>query len=79
MRLAAKFSKVDVGMHLISQYEAEMRNHRAMFLKLLECVRYLAKQGLLLRGHHEDSTSFDGNLYQLLCCKPKIAYHWACG
>ena len=35
-------------------------------MKLLSCIRYLARQGLLLRGHHEDLESFEGDLYQLL-------------
>ena len=42
-----------------------------MFLKVLECVRYLAKQGLSFRGHHEDSVAFEGNLYQLLLLQAK--------
>ena len=71
LKLSTKSNTVDVGMHLTSQHEAEMRNHRAMFLKLMECVRYLARQGLPLRGHHEDSTSFEGNLYQLLLLQSK--------
>ena len=44
-KLAAKFSAVDVRSQLSKQHEAEMKNHRAMFMKLLECVRYLARQG----------------------------------
>ena len=35
-------------------------------MKLLSCIRYLARQGLPLQGHHEDPESFEGNLYQLL-------------
>ena len=35
-------------------------------MKLLSCIRYLARQGLPLRGHHEDPETFEGNLYQLL-------------
>ena len=38
----------------------------AMLMKLLHCIRYLARQGLAFRGHHEDSVAFEGNLYQLL-------------
>ena len=45
------------------QYETEKRNSRAM---LLHCIRYLARQGLAFRGHHEDSVAFEGNLYHLL-------------
>ena len=48
------------------QHEAEKRNNRAMLMKLLHCIRYLARQGLAFRGHHEDSVAFEGNLYQLL-------------
>lgn len=33
---------------------------------LLSCIKYLAWQGLPLRGHYEDNQSFEGNLYQLL-------------
>ena len=54
-----------------SQHDAVTSNHRTMFLKLLECVRYLARQGLPLRGHHENSTSSEGNLYQLLLLQAK--------
>jgi hypothetical protein len=35
-------------------------------MKLLSCIRYLARKGLPLRGHHEDPESLEGNLYQLL-------------
>ncbi len=66
IKLAAKSSTVDVGVQLSTQHDADTRNHCAMFLKLLECVRYLARQGLPFRGHHEDSVAFEGNLYQLL-------------
>ena len=42
MKLAAKSNAVDVSMQLMSQHTAEKRNNRVTFLKLLECVRYLA-------------------------------------
>ena len=35
-------------------------------MKLLHCVRYLARQGLVFRGHYEDSVMCEGNFYQLL-------------
>ena len=71
MKLTAKSSSVDVGVQLSTQHGAEMRNRRAMFLKVLECVRYLARQGLPLRGHRKDDSSFQGNLYQLLLLQAK--------
>ena len=37
-----------------------------MLYKLLSSIRFLARQGLSLRGHHEDVRTLDGNLYKLL-------------
>ena len=74
-KLAAKFSVVDVRSQLSKQHEAEMKNHRAMFMKLLECVRYFARQGLPFCGHHKDSITFDGNLLQLLLFQAKDDAH----
>ena len=70
-KVAAKSNAVDVGAQLNTQRSADQRDHRSMFLKLLECVRYLARQGLAFRGNHEDSVAFEGNLYQLLLLKAK--------
>ena len=75
-KLAAKFSAVDVRSQLSKQHEAEMKNHRAIFMKLLECVRYLARQGLPLRGHHEDSLTFDKTCCSCCCCKLKMMLKW---
>ena len=58
-------------MQLSSQRDADMRYRRAIFLKLLECVWFLARQDLPFRGHHKDSVSFEGNLYQLLLLQSK--------
>ena len=66
INVAAKSSAVDIGVQLQTQHSVDMSYHRAMFLRLLESVRYLAGQGLPFRGNHEDSVSFEGNLYQLL-------------
>lgn len=71
MKLAAMHSSVDVGSQLSVQNEVVKKMHREMFLKLLECIRYLARQGLPIRGHHEDSIAFEGNLYQLLLLQAK--------
>ena len=65
-KLQGRSQGVDVGAMISKQYEAEKRNNRAMLMKLLHCIRYLARQGLAFRGHHEDSVAFEGNLYQLL-------------
>ncbi len=48
------------------QYELEKKGNRAMLMKVLHCIRYLARQGLAFRRNHEDSIAFEGNLYQLL-------------
>ena len=65
-KMAAQSSSVNVIFQLSSQHEADTLFHRKMLLKLLSCIRFLARQGLPLRGHHEDSDSFEGSLYQLL-------------
>ena len=65
-KLQARSQAVNVGAMISKQHEAEKRNNRAMLMKLLHCIRYLARQGLAFRGHHEDSVTFEGNLYQLL-------------
>ena len=51
---------------LSKEKDAEMKYHREMLVKLLNSIRFLARQGLPFRGHKEDSESFEGNLYQLL-------------
>ena len=71
MKVVVKASTVHVGVQLSSQHDADIRNCNAMFLKLLECVQYLARQSLPFHGHHEDSISFEGNLYQLLLLQSK--------
>ena len=40
-------------------------------MKLLSCIRYLARQGLPLQGHNENPELFQGNLCQLLLCYTK--------
>ena len=71
MKIAVKSSTTDVAVQLSRQHDADQKNHRAMMLKVLECVRFLARQGLPFRGHHEDSAAFEGNLYQLLLLQAK--------
>ena len=71
MKLASKSSRIDESVQHSKSHATETINNRAMFLKLLECIRYLARQGLAFRGHHEDSIAFEGNLYQLLLLQAK--------
>ena len=65
-KLVSKSKAVNVSTMLSKQYDAEKKNNRDMFKKLLHCIQYLARQGISFRGHHEDSIQFEGNLYQLL-------------
>ena len=65
-KMAAKSSGTSVVTQLSAQHEADNLFHRRMLMKLVSCIRYLAREGLLLQGHHEDPESFEGNLYQLL-------------
>ena len=66
LKLAAKASTPDIVSQLRLQHDKELQMNRAMFLKVLQCVTFLARQGLALSGYHKDSNSFEGNLYQLL-------------
>ena len=66
MEIAAKSSSTNVVAQLSKQYEDGAKNHRRMLLKLLATIKYLARQGLAFRGHHENSASAEGDLYQLL-------------
>ena len=52
-----------IGVQLSRQYAAEMATNRKMLLKVIGCMKYLARQGLPFRGHADDS---DSNLIQLL-------------
>lgn len=53
----------DIAEQLCSQYEAEKITRRNNLIKILSSVRFLARQGLPLRGHGADTNS---NLNQLL-------------
>ena len=54
-----------VSTRLSSQLQRDQIHHREMLMKEPSSVRYLARQGLALRGHKEE----DGNLMQLLKCR----------
>ena len=54
---------MNIGAHLCRQYTQEKELNRKMLIKILSCIQFLARQGLPLRGHGDDS---DGNLLQLL-------------
>lgn len=53
----------DVGELLSEQHQQQKAENRAMFLRILENIRFLARHGLALRGHGDDS---DSNFIQLL-------------
>ena len=56
----------DVGELLVQQHAKEKECNRKMLLKILASIRYLARQGLALRG---DGDEDDGNFLQLLKLK----------
>lgn len=63
---ATKSASSGIGAQLSAQLERDQSQHRQMLLKVVSCIRYLARQGLPFHGHYEDAESFEGNLYQLL-------------
>ena len=48
---------------LVKTLAQDKANNRHCFIKILEGLRYLARQGCGIRGHDEE----EGNLHQLLC------------
>ena len=52
-----------VGHYLSKQYKMQVSQNQRMLLKILSSIRFLARQALAIRGHHND---YDGNLIQLL-------------
>ena len=58
VKLAAKSSTTDVAAQLNTQHKTDQAFHREMLMKLLSCIKFLARQGLPLRGHVEDTESF---------------------
>ena len=63
VKLAAKVSSTHVGAQLNAQHMLDQKYHQRMLVKLLSSIRFLACQGLPLRGHLED---VNGNLYKFL-------------
>ncbi len=52
-----------ISTHLNRQHAIEVAKNKKILLKILSCIKYLARQGLPLRGHDDDS---DSNFIQLL-------------
>lgn len=53
----------DIGEQLVQQHAKDKERNRKMLLKIMSSIRYLARQGLALRG---DGDEEDGNFLQLL-------------
>ena len=54
-----------VAAQLSTKVLMDQEKHRNLLLKQLDCLQYLTRQGIAVRGHHDE----DGNLYQLLKCR----------
>ena len=69
-------ARADVGEMLSSQYAQEKRTNRKYLMQVLSSVRYLARQGLAMRGDKDETTltfiSFYFCFYMpriiLICC-----------
>ena len=71
MQFSDKACEVDVRKQLSKARDKEMQTRHATFLKLLECIHFLARQGLLFCGHCETDATFQRNLYQFLLIQAK--------
>ncbi|KAL5467260.1 hypothetical protein EMCRGX_G031463 [Ephydatia muelleri] len=56
----------DVGELLSKQHATEKQNNRHCLFEIIQCIRFLCRQGLALRGDDDDQ---DGNLKQLIHMK----------
>ena len=62
MKIAAS-SSTHIATRINEECATLQTFRRSMLMKVLSCIRYLARQGLPLRGHNND---IEGNLHQLL-------------
>ena len=70
-------STINVGELLTHEYAKEKECNRRMLIKVMSSIRFLARQGLALRG--DGNEELDGNFYQMLKLKaeedPRV-YDW---
>ena len=57
-------SMKDIGESLSSQLKIERLEHRHCFLKIVSVLKFLARQGIAIRGHGDNEK--DSNFFQLL-------------
>ena len=62
-KLAAVTKSVPISTRRKEQNASAQSLHRGMLMKVLGSIKFLARQGLALRGHNNDT---EGNLHQLL-------------
>ena len=59
----------DIGEMCDQGHQEEKKNNRKMFIQILESLKFLARQGLALRGSKNDSES---NFIQLCACTAQM-------
>ena len=62
----------DIAEIMSSKVREEKKGNQEMLLVILQAIRYLARQGLALRGHEESEENF----YQLLLMQSEDIVHW---
>ena len=65
-KIMSRRKGISIQSQLATQQEKDRHLNRSMFLKVIESVLFLARQGLPFRGHHDAGSSLEGNLLQLL-------------
>ncbi|XP_046983068.1 zinc finger MYM-type protein 1-like [Schistocerca americana] len=74
-----KFKSLKSNVNVFSQISKEkltqMKENRACLLKIISSLRYLAAQGLAIRGHTEETSNFD-NLLRLRCEDNQLLLIW---
>ena len=64
LNCAAAAEKCSIAVQLQSQMQKVQNFRREMLFKQLSSMKFLLRQGLAIRGHHDE----EGNFHQLLTC-----------
>ena len=73
MVMSLPASTEDIGSQLSKQFARETEENWKMLLKIISSIKYLARQGLALRGDGDES---NGNFIQLLKLQDKSCVDW---
>ena len=66
----------DIGEVLSNQHQKDKEENRRCLLQIVLCLRYLARQGIALRGNNNDIDGYFHQLLKLQAYKNKEFNQW---